>query len=475
MLRSRLFPAILLGAPLGFALLPACGNVAAVADAGPDAAYTTPPPDPAGKIKHVVMIMQENRSFDHYFGMFPGADGFTLDADGRPTNANPDPYFQGGNPHMVKVFHDPGDFNADFGHDSQAFATGYDVGNMDGFLQAAETTETGGTYPGCGDPGLGAKGVPLCAPLLDAMGYKTGADIPNYWAYAKTYTLLDHLFASTSSWSWPNHEFLVSEWAAQCSSHDPMSCDTYLGDDWPHPSTIVAWTPITFLLDRANVSWKYYVAEGLAADCENDFRECPPKNQTTDVPSIWNPLLFFDAVEEAHDQSKVVFMNQFYADAHAGVLPSVVWIAPNWGLSEHPPAAVSEGQAFVTSLVNAIMEDDELWSSTAIFVLWDDWGGFYDHVPPPQVNQYGFGFRVPGLVISPWAKRGFIEHHTLSFDAYLKFVEDVFLGGQRLDPQTDGRPDSRPLVPEEMSEIGDLRYEFDFTQTPAPPMLLKPM
>jgi phospholipase C len=291
----------------------------------------------------------------------------------------------------------------------------------------------------------------------------------------KSFTLLDHLFASTNSWSWPNHEFLVSEWAALCSSHDPMSCSTYVGDDWPHPkSTIVAWTPITFMLDRANGSWKYYVADGLAPDCENDLRACPPKNQTTDVPSIWNPLLFFDAVNEAHDDRRVVYMNQFYADAQAGTLPAVTWIAPNWELSEHPPAAVSEGQAFVTSIVNAIMQDPELWSSTAIFLLWDDWGGFYDHLPPLRCTTT---LRLPGARPrhQPVGQAGYIEHHTLSFDAYMKFVEDVFLGGRRLDPLTDGRPDSRPIVPEAATEAGDLRYEFDFDQTPAPPMLLKPM
>jgi phospholipase C len=112
------------------------------------------------------------------------------------------------------------------------------------------------------------------------------------------------------------------------------------------------------------------------------------------------------------------------------------------------------------------------WSSTAIFLSWDDWGGFYDHVTPPSVDANGYGLRVPGLVISPYAKSGYVDHQTLSFDAYLKFIEDDFLGGQRLDPKTDGRPDPRPDVRENAPILGDLALDFDFTQTPRLPLVL---
>jgi phospholipase C len=112
------------------------------------------------------------------------------------------------------------------------------------------------------------------------------------------------------------------------------------------------------------------------------------------------------------------------------------------------------------------------WSSTAIFLAWDDWGGFYDHVVPPKVDQNGYGLRVPGLVISPYAKKGYIDHQTLSFDAYLKFIEDDFLGGRRIDPKTDGRPDPRPDVRENASQLGDLTSDFDFSQQPRRPFLL---
>ncbi len=132
---------------------------------------------------------------------------------------------------------------------------------------------------------------------------------------------------------------------------------------------------------------------------------------------------------------------------------------------------MSTGQAYVTGLINAIMQGPD-WSSTAIFLAWDDWGGFYDHIVPPHVDENGYGLRVPGLVISPYAKKGYIDHQTLSFDAYVKFIEDDFLGGQRIDPRTDGRPDPRPDVRENMPQLGNLLADFDFSQPPRPLMVL---
>jgi phospholipase C len=146
---------------------------------------------------------------------------------------------------------------------------------------------------------------------------------------------------------------------------------------------------------------------------------------------------------------------------------------PSGKVSEHPPGLVSAGQAYVTTLVNAIMRSPN-WKSTAIFLTWDDWGGFYDHVVPPRIDANSYGIRVPAIVISPYSKRGYIDHQTLSFDAYLKFIEDDFLGGERLNPKTDGRPDPRPFVREDAPILGDLVRDFDFTQKPRPPLLLDP-
>jgi len=129
------------------------------------------------------------------------------------------------------------------------------------------------------------------------------------------------------------------------------------------------------------------------------------------------------------------------------------------------------GQSYVTGLINAIMQSPD-WSSTAIFLSWDDWGGFYDHVVPPTVDQNGYGLRVPAMVISPYARAGSIDHQTLSHDAYNKFIEDDFLKSQRLDPKTDGRPDPRPDVRENASILGNLLSDFNFSQAPRPPLIL---
>src|SRR5206468_13007433 len=161
----------------------------------------------------------------------------------------------------------------------------------------------------------------------------------------------------------------------------------------------------------------------------------------------------------------VVSLTNYFTAAKAGKLPAVAWINPTGSVSEHPPGLVSAGQTYVTKLVNAAMRGPE-WKSTAIFVAWDDWGGFYDHVRPPSVDQNGYGLRVPGLVISPYARRGVIDHQTLSFDAYVRFIEDDFLSGQRLDPATDGRADPRPSVRERASGLGDLTADFDFSKPP---------
>jgi phospholipase C len=426
---------------------------------------STAPPSTAGKIAHVIFIMQENRSFDHYFGMFPGADGFTLDAQGNPTNCNPDPNADGG---CVKAFHDPTDSNSGGPHSAASFQTCSDNGKMDGFIKNAETTKKS-----CADPN-----DPGCASgkLVDVMGYKTGADIPNYWAYAKAFTLLDHHFESVASWSWPMHQFMVSEWAATCTSASPMSCTSDIGLTEPNAAKSYSWTPLTYLLDAKKVTWRYYLAQGTTPDCDNDEAECPPVTQLASVASIWNPLPFFDVVKNAKEQTtNVLPIDHFYQDVKAGTLPAVSWIAPAGEVSEHPPNLVSEGQAYVTSLVNVIMQDPTLWKDTVIFLFWDDWGGFYDHVSPTKVDANGYGFRTPGIILSAWVKPEYIDHRPLSFDAYAKFVEDTFLVGQRLDPSNDGRPDSRPDVREALPTAGDLRLDFDFSQTPNKPVVLKPM
>ena len=144
---------------------------------------------------------------------------------------------------------------------------------------------------------------------------------------------------------------------------------------------------------------------------------------------------------------------------------------PSQEVSDHPPALITTSQAYVTGLINSIMRS-RAWNSTAIFLCWDDWSGFYDHANPPVVDGQGYGIRVPALVISPYARKGYIDHQILSQDAYLKFIEDDFLNGARVDPRTDGRPDPRPDVRENAKILGNLANDFDFNQKPRPPLLL---
>jgi phospholipase C len=295
------------------------------------------------------------------------------------------------------------------------------------------------------------------------------------------------MFEPVSSWSLPAHLYELSEWSAFCTNPmDPFSC--HAAPQWPNSDWVTgtiaditgpsdrtahyAWTDMTYLLHRQNVSWRYYVMRGAEPDCERDSAvTCPPVRQASTTPGIWNPLPDFTDVRQDGQLSDIRPLSDFYAAAAKGSLPAVSWIDPNGTVSEHPPALVSEGQAYVTGLVNAIMRSPD-WTSTAIFLSWDDWGGFYDHVVPPQVDDQGYGLRVPGIVISPYARRGLIDHQILSHDAYNKFIEDDLLGGQRLNPATDGRPDPRQDVREAQPILGNLTADFNFDQPPRPPIIL---
>jgi phospholipase C len=414
------------------------------------------------KIQHVVVIMQENRSFDSYFGTFPGADGIPAGVCVSDPKTG----------QCGKPYHDPADKNAGGPHGQANAVTDVNGGKMDGFIAQAEqghaTACTGPFDPNCG----GGQGQ------TDVMGYHDAREIPNYWTYARDFVLQDRMFEPNASWSLPEHLFMVSEWSAKCSTPgDPMSCQNALqspaqtAKNGAGKAPDYAWTDLTYLLHKSSVSWKYYVAEGTQPDCADDQATCPAAPQKTGTPEIWNPLPYFDTVKQDGQLGNIQTIEHFHADAKAGHLPAVSWVVPNGTVSEHPPALLSAGQAYTTQLINEIMQGPD-WSSTAIFLSWDDWGGFYDHVQPPMVDQNGYGLRVPGIVISPYARQGFIDHQTLSFDAYVKFIEDDFLAGQRLDPRTDGRPDPRPGVRETASVLGDLVADFNFAQAPRRPVVL---
>jgi phospholipase C len=424
------------------------------------------------KIQHVIVLMQENRSFDQYFGTFPGAAGIPM-SSGVPTACVPDPNTGG----CDRPYVNHADVQGGGPHGQGGAVSDVDAGKMDGFVTTAENA-----IRTCVDPTN-----PACAAVpMDVMGYHTQGDIPNYWSYAQDFALQDHMFEPVSSYSLPEHLFQVSEWSAVCTKRNtPSSCTNSLSSSPPYPPSdwtsfpagsqnvpIYAWTDLTYLLRKNNVSWRYYVATGTEPDCTNDQAlSCIPVRQNARTGGFWNPLPYFDDVVNGGQLGNIQSVANFYAAAKNGTLPAVSWVVPSGDVSDHPPSSVSAGQSYVTSVVNAVMNSPD-WSSTAIFLGWDDWGGFYDHVVPPVVDQNGYGLRVPAIVISPYAKAGYIDHQTLSFDAYVKFIEDDFLNGQRLDPNTDGRPDPRPDVRENAAVLGNLVSDFDFTQTPRPPLIL---
>jgi phospholipase C len=234
------------------------------------------PPQGIQKIKHVIVIMQENRSFDEYFGRYPGADGIPAGvcvADPRPGHS------------CIKPFHDPSDVNVDAPHSLRATIADINGGKMDGFVRefVGECREK--VNPGCPPGGV--------------MGYKTERDIPNYWAYARPrrFVLQDRMFEPVGSRSLPAHLFLVSAWSARCAvPKDPASCtnDIEQGKIEGREGPEFGWTDLTYLLHKHRVSWRYYVGVGAQPGCLASL-EC---EQGPDKAGRWNPLPEFVTVHE---------------------------------------------------------------------------------------------------------------------------------------------------------------------------------
>jgi phospholipase C len=384
------------------------------------------------KIKHFVFIMQENRSFDSYFGTYPGANGI-------PAGIS----FIDPNDHTTIVpYHDTNDINLGGPHGWINAQADINSGLMNGFLnQAYKGTNADGTpfVPGTA-PGKNPK---------DVMGYHDYHEIPNYWNYAHLYVLQDAMFESVASYSLPAHLYML---AAQSGG--------YTGYKQTQPTTY-NFPEITELLTSGQIDWKYYVTSGTLPDTEDDQVVGSQSQEQADPDkyTLWNPLPAFPKVQnDPAERSRLQGTSQFYLDAADGNLPQVSWIIPSSPVSEHPPAGVKEGMGYVTGLINAIMKGPD-WDSTAIFVSWDDWGGFYDHVAPPTVDQYGLGIRVPGLIISPYAKENFIDHNVYSFESWLKIVEERF----GVNPMTIRD-----------TNAADMLNAFDFTQKPRAPEILDP-
>ena len=469
--RSRLAVAVVLPALVAASWSPHASSAHTV----PARAAASSPAAGIHTIKHVVIIMQENRSFDSYFGTYPGADGIPgLAGNPGEVPCVPDPKAGG----CQRPYHDTSVVNYGGPHANADGVADIDGGKMDGFVGEEEKN--------CPE----ADNFNVDCSSTDVMGYHNQHEIPNYWAYARNFVLQDHMFESANSYSAVAHLYMVSAWSAHCTKVlDPTSCtsdvagtdDTQTLAPMPNPATPFVspwpaqhydWTDVTYLLHKHRVSWGYYVDGGTVPDCDDGAMTCQPRPQSAELPGFWNPLPMFDTVHQDNQLGNIQDVSKFRSAAKAGALPAVTWIVPNQADSEHPDASVATGQAYVTTLINDVMAGAD-WRSTAIFVAWDDWGGFYDHVVPPRVDALGYGMRVPGLVISPYARRGYVDHQTLSFDAYLKFIEDDFLGGQRLDAKTDGRADPRPDVREDAPQLGDLVRDFNFKQKPRRPLILQ--
>jgi phospholipase C len=378
------------------------------------------------KIQHIVFLLKENRSFDTYFGTFPGAEGAT---SGVISNGQ-----------RMVLRRTPDRMPRDLGHDWEDALKAINGGQMDHFDQVRNGNVKGDFL---------------------SMSQFLAADIPNYWSYAQHFTLADHMFSSLTGPSFPNHLYTV---AAQSAGviNNPNSfiwgCDANQNarvDVVDANNTVTRQYPcfdvptLTDSLDGAKVSWKYYA---------------PTRNQHG---YIWSVL---DAIHHVRFgpewTTNVVPFSQFVHDAAAGTLPAVSWVVPDFEVSEHPTVdafagtsmnvSACAGENWTVSQINAVMQGPS-WPTTAIVLTWDDFGGFYDHVPPPTVDKFGLGPRVPLIVISPYSREGVVSHTEYEFASVLRLIED------RHKLKALGARDA---------EANSLLDMFDFTQSPAPPLVL---
>jgi phospholipase C len=369
-------------------------------------------------IQHIVFIVRENRTFDNYFGTFPGADGAT---SGKISSGQ-----------VIPLGQTPDPMPRDIAHDFNSALVAIDSGKMDRF-----DLIQGGNQNG------------------DYLAYTQfkEADIPNYFAYARTFTLADHLFSSLHGPSFPNHLYTVAAQSGGAISnvntiYGAWGCDS--GSD-AHVQVLHSDGSITkdfpcfdfqTLVDTmqtAGVTWKYYA---------------PGYHQSG---YIWSAL---DAIQHIRSSAlwtqNVVPDTQFITDAANGQLPQVSWIVTDIAESEHPPSVACAGENWTVRQLNALMNSSQ-WSSSAVFLFWDDFGGFYDHVAPVNLDQFGLGIRVPLIIISPYAKPGFISHTTYEFGSLLKFVEERF---------------GLPALTTRDANANDPLDSFAFAQTPLSPLVL---
>jgi phospholipase C len=445
------------------AMLAGCGALRqAQDDMPPDSASlqsTLRSESGSSPIQHVVLIVQENRSFDNFFALFPGADGATR---GRMRVKRGGKYVDKWTPLRSHPLVMPSDIQ----HCHAAFEKSYDHGKMDGFNLVH--------YGVCKHPGKQVD--------TGAYQYVEKGQIRPYWAIAEQWILADHMFQTQGSGSFPAHQDLIRgattinsyESIVDNPSSQPWGCDAppntltslitsdgkYLQDQGPFPCTSkfpssAYYSTLRDLLDAKGVSWKYYTPCFSVSDGCTPDKKCPLcAGDTLNAFDVIAPVRFGPewGTNVAMPETKI------FADIADGMLPAVSWVIPEDNEDDHPGEKVDNGPSWVASVVDAIGEST-YWDSTAIFVIWDDWGGFYDNAVPQQFkdNLGGLGFRVPCLVVSPYAiagqssQGGYISHTQYEFGSILRYVEDNF-GLGRLNT-TDARAAS----------IGDV---FNYAQSP---------
>jgi phospholipase C len=464
------------------------------------------------KIKHVIVIMQENRSFDNYFGAYPTPSG-TLDVNGVlvPVNGV-------SSDGVDKAPNGTGDRLAPAGCNiatpfNPGLLTSADASMNDlphlmtnakislGCPQPTPAIQDRSCSAKCGSDQhtcgatealyirefLASTGGCDSTNFRHSVGHYDQNVLGNYWFIAASFLLQDKMFAPVPSYSKVSHNFLVSAWSANCASGCTGN-DNY--DGWNDPFVgNYGWSEVTTLFRShtpSPVTWAYYKGENFNHNCSS----CTPSATASQIVSncftasdgindFWNPLPHFQSVIDSGqtDANHISALQNFLTLASQVTstndpLPTVVWIAPGMKVSEHPQGGdLRRGQAYTTMILQQIMKNPTLWQGSAVFLAWDDWGGFYDHVRPPvDTDFFGalmYGMRVPGLTVSPWiGAEGGLDHQTLSFDAYLKLMEDLYVGGQRVGiTPWDGRAPAR----EDRAVLGNLLDEFDFNRTALSP------
>lgn len=346
-------------------------------------------------IRHVVIVVQENRSFDNLYHGFPGADSASsgIASDGTTLPLQPTTLENG----------------QDMCHFHSSFETAYDNGKLDAFDKEQACGIVNGVYGPIGQ----SKAM---------YSYVDPAELQPYWKMARGYTLADRMFQSNNGPSFAAHQYLIAGQSARASevpTGSPWGCDAPAGTtvnvlnssgaEVPGPFPCFDYSTLGDLLDAKAISWHYY-APALNTQSGRQFSA-------------------YDAIKHIRFGSdwsdNVSPETQFLSDVQNGQLPGVSWVIPSFPNSDHPLSASNSGPDWVGSVVNAVGQSP-YWSNTAIFVTWDDWGGWYDHVSPVEASAMGPGFRVPLLVISPYAKHGYVSHVPHSFGSILKFVEDDF-------------------------------------------------